>query len=281
MSKEVKKQLKELRTIVPNESWKERQRGILMSQIKNTVSDNVPEKNFKDTIMAIGEVFIPLNSIMRFARPVVASFLIVAFALGGGIATVGAAMNSVPGDALYGVKRVTEKVRLTLTPSEIEKAKLQLKFANDRLEEVNKLYKSVDPKKSAKIKVAVNDFQEGIKSMQEKIQQVISNEASETISRMLVQVVDTKLAGGAVKMDHYTIAAKTGTAQVANKDRGGYSDEYLHSFFGYAPAFDPQFLIFMYIERPQGARFASETLSPGFRSMLEFLINYYKINPDR
>src|SRR5690606_4646376 len=45
--------------------------------------------------------------------------------------------------------------------------------------------------------------------------QVISKETSEEITRMLVKVVDTALLGGTVKMDRYSIAAKTGTAQIA------------------------------------------------------------------
>lgn len=110
---------------------------------------------------------------------------------------------------------------------------------------------------------------------------VISPETSEAVTRMLVQVVDEKLAGGRVKMDHYTVAAKTGTAQIANENKKGYSDEFLHTFFGYAPAFNPQFIVFLYTEKPRGARYASETLSESFKEILEFLINYYTIMPDR
>lgn len=112
-------------------------------------------------------------------------------------------------------------------------------------------------------------------------ERVISPETSETITRMLVQVVDEKLAGGQVKMNHYTVAAKTGTAQIANENTKGYSDEFLHTFFGYAPAFNSRFIVFLYTEKPRGARYASETLSGSFKEILEFLINYYTIMPDR
>ena len=50
---------------------------------------------------------------------------------------------------------------------------------------------------------------------------------------MLIEVVDNALLGGTVKMDNYSIGAKTGTAQMAKEDgRGYYEDKYLHSFFG-------------------------------------------------
>jgi cell division protein FtsI/penicillin-binding protein 2 len=65
--------------------------------------------------------------------------------------------------------------------------------------------------------------------------QVLKPETSKEISRMLTEVVDKALLEGKVKMDHYSIAAKTGTAQIAHQG-GYYDDRYLHSFFGYFPS---------------------------------------------
>ena len=114
-------------------------------------------------------------------------------------------------------------------------------------------------------------------------ERVISSEASRTITRMLVRVVDEWLLGGTVKMDRYSIAAKTGTAQISNKEGGGgyYKDRYLHSFFGYFPAYDPKFIVFLYAEEPKNVNYASETLTHPFMDIAEFLINYYEIPPDR
>ena len=112
--------------------------------------------------------------------------------------------------------------------------------------------------------------------------QVITKETSEEISRMLTAVVDDALAHGKYKMPHHTIGAKTGTAQIADPENGGYyEDKYLHSFFGYFPAYDPQFLIFLYTVEPKEVRYASETLTDPFMELAKFLINYYNIPPDR
>ena len=112
--------------------------------------------------------------------------------------------------------------------------------------------------------------------------QVLKPETSEEITRMLVKVVDTALLGGTVKMEHYSIAAKTGTAQISNPNGGGYyENKFLHSFFGYFPAFDPKFIIFLYQYDPKGVKYASETLTHPFMDITEFLINYYEIAPDR
>ena len=112
--------------------------------------------------------------------------------------------------------------------------------------------------------------------------QVFTPETSETVSRMLTTVVDDALRGGKVALPHHSIAAKTGTAQIANPNGGGYyEDKYLHSFFGYFPAYDPKFIVFLYTVDPRGVKYASETLTEPFMDITKFLINYYSIPPDR
>lgn len=111
---------------------------------------------------------------------------------------------------------------------------------------------------------------------------VLKPETSETITRMLVKVVDTSLLGGTVKLPHYTVAAKTGTAQMAREDgKGYYDDRYLHSFFGYFPAYKPQFIVFLFTVYPKGVEYASHTLTQPFIDLTKFLINYYEVAPDR
>lgn len=111
---------------------------------------------------------------------------------------------------------------------------------------------------------------------------VISEESSREISRMLVNTVDEALLNGSVALSNHTIAAKTGTAQIPYSDQRGYRDDaFLHSFFGYFPAYDPEFLIFLYHIEPQGAQYASQTLTEPFMDITTFLIQYYDINPDR
>jgi cell division protein FtsI/penicillin-binding protein 2 len=112
-------------------------------------------------------------------------------------------------------------------------------------------------------------------------ERVFSAKATEETTRMLVEVVDKKLANGTVKIPEMSVAAKTGTAQVAGPG-GTYADgTYFHSFFGYFPAYDPRFIIILYTREPQGVQYASETLPLPFMDLTHFLINYYEIPPDR
>lgn len=120
------------------------------------------------------------------------------------------------------------------------------------------------------------DLREGEK----KGKRVIKEESSREISRMLVNTVDEALLNGDVSLENHTVAAKTGTAQIP--DQGGYRDDaFLHSFFGYFPAYDPEFLVFIYTIEPQGVMYASQTLTEPFMNITNFLIQYYGINPDR
>jgi cell division protein FtsI/penicillin-binding protein 2 len=110
----------------------------------------------------------------------------------------------------------------------------------------------------------------------------ITKKTSETITRMLVTVMDKAIKGGNGKFDHYSVAVKTGTAQVANLDAGGYyEDRHTHSFFGYFPAYDPKFIVLLYAVNPKGSDYAATTWSDPFIDITKFLLNYYEVPPDR
>lgn len=106
----------------------------------------------------------------------------------------------------------------------------------------------------------------------------ISEKTSAQIKAMLVGVVEKGFDKATVK--GYDVAGKTGTAQVASKT-GGYSDDFIHDIVGFAPAFSPRFVVLIKIEKPQGIKFASDSLSPSFGKITRFLLNYFQIPPTR
>ncbi len=111
---------------------------------------------------------------------------------------------------------------------------------------------------------------------------VIKRETAEEVARMMVYSVDNVLSNGTLKIPEFSVAAKTGTAQIARPNGGGYyEDQALHSFVGFFPAYNPEFIIFIYTINPKGARFGSETLTVPFMDTVKFLINYYEVPPDR
>ncbi|ETB63689.1 TPA: penicillin-binding protein 2 [Candidatus Nomurabacteria bacterium] len=110
---------------------------------------------------------------------------------------------------------------------------------------------------------------------------LIKKESADTITRMLVHVFES-YNNGSYKINSHSIATKTGTAQVAMEGGGGYyPDKHMHSFFGYFPAYNPRFIVFLFLKDPKGIRYASETLIPPFLNITKFLLNYYNVPPDR
>jgi len=110
---------------------------------------------------------------------------------------------------------------------------------------------------------------------------ILKIETTNTVTQMLIHVFEA-YDKGIHKFNNHSIATKTGTAQVARDDGlGYYTDRNMHSFFGYFPAYDPQFLIFLFIENPKEVKFASQTLIPPFVNLTKYIINYYNVPPDR
>ncbi len=99
------------------------------------------------------------------------------------------------------------------------------------------------------------------------------------MATMLTHVVDVGYRRG---QPHYTVAAKTGTAQIAMPGGGGYySDRNLHSMIGFFPATNPKYLVYFYDYYPKNILYSIQTLGDPFFNMVQFLENYYNIPPDR
>ncbi len=111
--------------------------------------------------------------------------------------------------------------------------------------------------------------------------QTLKTESSDVITRMLINVVDTELAQGSKSMKEYSVAAKTGTAEIPKQGGGYREDVYLHSFFGYYPAYDPKFIVLLYQVHPKGALYASQTLTEPFFDIAYSLLSYFSVPPDR
>jgi cell division protein FtsI/penicillin-binding protein 2 len=119
-----------------------------------------------------------------------------------------------------------------------------------------------------------------VKTIPQQVRQVISPRAATLIKAMLVSVINNghaKRAG----VKGYHLAGKTGTAQISDPG-GGYSkDKFNHSFVGFGPVDDPQFVIMVKLNNPQGVRFSSESAAPIFGRLAEFILKYYEIAPTR
>ena len=109
---------------------------------------------------------------------------------------------------------------------------------------------------------------------------VIKQSTSETLTQMLVGVVE-RGSGRQAKIPGYSVAGKTGTAQVAASNAAGYTDKTIHTFVGYSPAFNPSLVMLVKLDNPQGVEFSEATAAPVFKAVGEFILHYLNVPPDK
>jgi cell division protein FtsI/penicillin-binding protein 2 len=84
-------------------------------------------------------------------------------------------------------------------------------------------------------------------------------------------------------LDHYTVAGKTGTAQVPGGPSGYVPQAYVSSFIGFFPADEPEVCVSVLIEEPDVKKgyYSGQTAAPYFKAISEQAANYLKLRPDR
>lgn len=109
----------------------------------------------------------------------------------------------------------------------------------------------------------------------ELVRQVISEETSQKVRSALESVV-AKGTGRPAFIDGYRVGGKTGTAQkVIN---GRYSPtEHIVSFIGFAPADDPQIVVYTAVDNPKGIQFGGVVAAPIVQNILEDSLHYMKV----
>jgi len=110
---------------------------------------------------------------------------------------------------------------------------------------------------------------------------VISSKAASQIRTMLEGVLAPGGTASEVSVPGYTLAGKTGTAQVA--ENGTYSEtKFVASFVGFAPAQDPKLLVAVVVNQPtQGSYYGGTVAAPAFGQIAKFALPYLHIPPDQ
>src|SRR5436190_6116885 len=109
---------------------------------------------------------------------------------------------------------------------------------------------------------------------------VISEKTSSELRTMLEGVLAPGGTASEVSVPGYTLAGKTGTAQVA--ENGTYSTtDYVASFVGFAPAQDPKLLVAVVVNKPRGEIYGGTVAAPAFGQIAKFALPYLHIPPDQ
>jgi cell division protein FtsI/penicillin-binding protein 2 len=105
----------------------------------------------------------------------------------------------------------------------------------------------------------------------------ISEQTADQLMAMSVNAVRQELFEA--QIEGYTIAGKTGTAQIPE---GGiyHPDDTIASFIGWLPADAPELLILVKLDRPTESPWGSQTAAPAFAALAQELIALLGIPPD-
>jgi cell division protein FtsI (penicillin-binding protein 3) len=108
---------------------------------------------------------------------------------------------------------------------------------------------------------------------------VIEPGVAAQVREMLEGVLAAGGTASEVSVPGYTLAGKTGTAQVA--ENGTYSEtKYVASFIGFAPAQDPKFLAAVIVDQPQGDIYGGSVAAPAFGQIAGFSLPYLGVAPE-
>src|SRR6185437_9782731 len=105
---------------------------------------------------------------------------------------------------------------------------------------------------------------------------VFSPQVDSELTTMLQQVVSTGTGASAV-VPGYTVAGKTGTAQIPTSGKDAYTvGAYMASFVGFAPADNPTFSMIVVLARPTPI-FGGTVAAPVFSQIMSYALHRYDI----
>lgn len=111
-------------------------------------------------------------------------------------------------------------------------------------------------------------------------QQIVSPRTAEQVNIMLQKVVSDDGTGKEAKIDGYTVGGKTGTANKIDPNTGQYTDTYIASFVGYAPATKPGLVVAVMVDEPAaGSFYGGDVAAPAFEQITEFALRQLHISP--
>ncbi len=101
------------------------------------------------------------------------------------------------------------------------------------------------------------------------VRRVIPSQLAREISEVLVNVVEDG-TGSEAQLATFRVAGKSGTSRV--NEGGDYVDGHYASFACFLPAEDPQLVIFVKLDRPEGSYYGGSTAAPVTRATMEAVL---------
>ncbi|SFS49931.1 stage V sporulation protein D [Marininema halotolerans] len=105
---------------------------------------------------------------------------------------------------------------------------------------------------------------------------VISESTSEQVRTALESVV-ARGTGRKAFIDGYRVGGKTGTAQKVGPDGRYMKNNHIVSFIGFAPADDPQLVVYVAVDNPKGVQFGGVVAAPIVKEILGDSLRHLKV----
>lgn len=112
------------------------------------------------------------------------------------------------------------------------------------------------------------------------VRRVISEKTAQQVTKILRGVVE-RGTGVDAKLDGWSVAGKTGTAQKIDPRTRQYSaNKFIASFCGFVPAVNPRLTIVVVYDEPQGVEWGGYNAGPVFRNVAWHALTYLGVPPD-
>lgn len=115
----------------------------------------------------------------------------------------------------------------------------------------------------------------------EVVTRVISYDTSYQMKQIMQGVVENG-TGKKAQIPGFSVAGKTGTAQIPNPKSGGYySGRYITSFIGFAPVEDPEIVMVVVVEAPGEKTYGGSVAAPIFKQIAEKVLFHMGVSPKK
>ena len=115
----------------------------------------------------------------------------------------------------------------------------------------------------------------------EVVTRAISYDTSYQMKQIMQGVVENG-TGKKAQIPGFSVAGKTGTAQIPNPKSGGYySDRYIASFIGFAPVEDPEIVMVVVVEAPRKKTHGGSVAAPIFKQIAEKVLFHMGLSPKK
>lgn len=227
MPNELQQRIRALRSaerrFEPDAAWVRSTRGALLKSVSASLPTEPVRTHHK--VSHFFRHFVPPQFTQLVRGPVIATVAMIVAALGGSVASVSAAEQSLPGDFLYSLKLATEQARLAFTATKEDKLKLKIEFTTRRGDELKTVAKSDVPEKPARVVQAAEILKRDLDTVKKQLEDVkadaptknvvaVAKLVDQTTGQIVQQLQDTKSDVSAETKEKLTeaqvVAADTG-----------------------------------------------------------------------